>query len=612
MACPFIVLVQAVDNESVAADQVPPNAADGVQYIGSDQCIDCHKDQHQSFLRTMHSKAAQVTDVASEPPPSTFLHQPSGHRYEVAVDDGKMFHREHLLDNNGDVAATTEHQMVMTLGSGTHAKSYLSRKGEFSIESPITYYSDDKKWSMSPGYDVPSHRSFRRTVTARCVFCHVGSIQQIDENPYKFEILEPKIGCERCHGPGELHAKRHRENPNWSDDPELAGNDDSIVNPVSLTRELSESICQQCHCQGVQQVEVTDKDEWDFRPGLSLTDYRVDFQFRLDGDNAMRLVGHVEQMHESKCYTETETLTCITCHDPHDPPAAGNLVEYHRDKCFQCHDNQSCGKTHADRIAANGNDCAKCHMPRRDTNVSHFALHNHRIGIHNVVPKEASEITARFEPILDVSHLPDWEQQRLRGLAKYELHRRMGGDPKFATYNIEATGELIQVKTRGKADADVDAALVWLAWEQGQNPIAENIAREILKRENKQSMPRIVASHILAKIEFQNRKFPEALELYRSLSKMHRDGSDIYYLGLAEQNNRNSEKAIEALEYSLEIEPSQTAAHIALQAIYQSTGQPEKAEEHRLAAEQNQLIQQRQAAASRSQSKKSEIDADSP
>ena len=599
----LILIMDALNGQNACSQQSNdsshslPNANLSVKYVGTQKCVECHKDQHSSFLRTLHSKAAQVTDPTKEPKPGAFDHTLSGNRYEVKVIGDQMFHRELLKGSDDKTVATTEHEMVMTLGSGTHAKSYLLREGDFYVQSPITYFEDDHKWSMSPGYDEPTTRSFRRTLTARCVFCHVGSIDQVNNNPYKFEILEAKIGCERCHGPGELHVQRHLKNPNWSDDPKLVGTDDTIVNPDSLPRELSESICQQCHCQGVQNVDVTGKDEWDYRPGLNLADFRADFQFRTEGDDAMRLVGHVEQLHQSKCYTETETLTCVTCHDPHDPPTADNLVQYNRDKCFQCHQNDACGKPLAERKTTNSNDCAMCHMPRRDTNVSHFALHNHRIAVHKEKPKPAGAVTQYFEPILKLGHLPKSEQLRLTGLAKYEMYRRFGGSPKFADYTVKATEDLIQVRQAGKADDEVNAALAWLAHEQGQAKIAEQLASGILNAQRGESMPRIVAAHVMAKVMFDRREFAKALALYRTLDGYHRDGSDTYFLGLAEANNRNTDKAIAALKRSIEIEPSQLGAHAALRAIYQSIGQEQQAKVHEQAVKQNQAIQARRSKA---------------
>ncbi|MGV3483702.1 MAG: tetratricopeptide repeat protein [Planctomycetaceae bacterium] len=563
-----------------------------IKYIGSEQCVTCHREQQEGFAATLHHKTARLTDVALEPPPAAFIHEASGHRYEVEVANGKMFHSEQRRSVNGDPIGVTKQQVTVTLGSGENSTSYLSRIGQFHIESPITYFNDVKRWSMSPGYEAASHLSFRRAVSVGCVFCHVGSIKQFDHNPYKFEIVETKISCERCHGPGELHLKRHQASASERGRASLDRSDDTIVNPQALSRELSEAICQQCHCQGAVELPVAGRGTWDFRPGRRLTDYRVDFQFGSTGDDSMSLVGHVEQLHQSKCYTETTTLTCITCHDPHHSPDQDKSVQYHREKCIQCHKDESCGEEHETRLLANGNDCSACHMPRRETNVAHFALRNHRIGIHSQTSQPTDSVATNVSPILDISHLPPAEQRRLKSLAKYELFRRRGGDPKFAALMDQATSELIALKNEGVANADVDAALVWLAWEQGQAPIAESIARDILARDQGETEPRIVATHTLARILLDRKEYASAISLYRSLEKMHRDSSHSYFLGLAEQNNGNSAEAIHALKRSLEIDPSQLAAYRALQVIHESLGQPELAKKYADIAEQNELLNQ--------------------
>ncbi|TWT94336.1 cytochrome c3 family protein [Neorhodopirellula pilleata] len=550
-------------------------------YIGSAQCVACHQDQFLGYRDTLHNQTARQTDVALEPKPGNFVHHPSQNRYEVKISGNRMVHCEQRLSTDGNLIGETAFPMDVTLGSGTNSTSYLTKIGSFHIESPITHFSDDETWYMSPGYESRSHLSFRRAVTVGCVFCHVGSIQQINHNPYKFEIREQTIGCERCHGPGKVHAERHRSN-----DLKIA---DTIVNPRSLNRELSEAICQQCHCQGAVELPVAGRDTWDFRPGQRLTDYRVDFQFRSEGSDAMSLVGHVEQLHSSKCYTQSDTLTCITCHDPHQTPTKENRLEFNRSQCLQCHQDESCVVPQISRIDANANDCVTCHMPRRDTTVAHFALHNHRIGIHSDSSTPMAADSTEVEPILDIGDLPLAEQKRLRALVKYELFRRRGGDPRFATLLPLATAELIQVKQNGAADAEVDAALVWLAWEQGQAQIAESLAHEILANEPTETNPRIVATHTLARMQLNRGQFAQAIERYHELESMHRDSSHSYFRGLAEQNHGSSDKAIEALKRSLEIDPSQIAAHRALEAIYQSTNQNSLAEKHNQAAMQNQL-----------------------
>ena len=140
-------------------------------------------------------------------------------------------------------------------------------------------------------------------------------------NEYDVEVIEPAIGCERCHGPGELHVAWHEGAlPNLYSDagrstPAEGAKDNTIVNPARLSRELSEAVCQQCHLQGDVQVTVRGRRHDSFRPGFPLSDFR--HEYRLFASSDMTVVGHVEQMQQSRCYTESDSLTCTTCHDPH-------------------------------------------------------------------------------------------------------------------------------------------------------------------------------------------------------------------------------------------------------------------------------------------------------
>ena len=332
-----------------------------------------------------------------------------------------------------------------TVGSGHHAKSYLFREGEFFGQSPLTWYEEPDALRMSPGFESGSMPSFHRKIGSECVFCHVGSIDRLDHNPYKFEIVETTIGCERCHGPGELHAKRYRENPNWS------GEDLTIVNPDSLPRELSEAVCQQCHLQGVSWCMTTGHDVWDFRPGQRVTDVRVDYQFALGGGGGMRIVGHVEQMHASECYKQTETMTCVTCHDPHNPVPKEERIDFFRSVCLDCHEDEACGKPHGERMQLADNNCYQCHMPRADTNVTHAAFHHHQIAVHTDAPEPALKPKLELIPVLDVSYLPEREQIRCVNVAKVLQLRGDPNNPDYDHFGHEATESLIRLKGSGRS-----------------------------------------------------------------------------------------------------------------------------------------------------------------
>src|SRR5947209_15630053 len=110
-------------------------------------------------------------------------------------------------------------------------------------------------------------------------------------------------------------------------------------------------------------------------------------------------------MRLSKCYRASEgKMTCITCHDPHVQPQAGEAPEYFRAKCLTCHTEKSCTAPLAERARQDPADnCIACHMPKRDVKViSHSVLTNHRIVAHpqEPFPEEAFNMTTPQLPDL--------------------------------------------------------------------------------------------------------------------------------------------------------------------------------------------------------------------
>jgi predicted CXXCH cytochrome family protein len=571
----------------------PANADPSVKYVGTERCIECHKDQHESYLKTTHSRSAERVDPEREPQPGGFEHELSGHSYQVLHRDGKLIHQETLRGVDGEALAVTAVPIEFTMGSGAHGKSYVFRSGPFFGQSPVSWFQETKKWGMSPGYDVPHHPGFRRNVGIGCFFCHVGSIDRKQGNPNDFTVLEEKIGCERCHGPGELHVAKYRADPN------ATGEDNTIVNPAKLSRALAEAVCQQCHLQAAGKAYVSGRHEWDYRPGLPLTDFRVDYQYQL-GDDTMRIVGHVEQLHMSECYKQTETLTCVTCHDPHHTPPPENSVQYYRSICLKCHQDESCGKPRAERIELAANDCSQCHMPKKDTDVTHAAFRHHRIGIHSKEAVENLDVIAGLSPVLDISSLSKTEQLRCEALAKFQVAQADPGNPNFQNYGIDAAKALIEVKNTGKADADADTILATLAFDQGQGAIAANIAQQVVSREQQPSRARIEALRLLAQLAFQRRDNDQAVKLYREVNQYQRNAYDLYHQGMAEQNAGNTPQAVAALQKSIDVDPSQVEAHRALSAILHSIGRDAEANKHDEAVRKNGARMQKLLQKSRS------------
>jgi Flp pilus assembly protein TadD len=305
-----------------------------------------------------------------------------------------MIHHEWAAGPDGKVLAGTELEVKYAVGSGRNGRSYLIDRGGFLFQSPITWYPRDHRWDLSPDYHV-QNQHFGRVVLSECLFCHANRANPVPAatNRYQEPIFQGEaIGCERCHGPGQLHVER-RAKPQ-----EVPGPDDTIVNPERLPAALREEVCHQCHLQTEQRVVHRGVSIWDYRPGLPLEYFLTDFAAPRKTAQGTRFVGQVEQVAMSRCFRESDgRLGCISCHDPHRLPESSEKTAYYRGKCLACHEDtpaRQARRPGVDRPAASlasecrlaylvrlqsSNNCTQCHMPATGTTVAHTSGTDHRI-----------------------------------------------------------------------------------------------------------------------------------------------------------------------------------------------------------------------------------------
>jgi hypothetical protein len=408
-----------------------------VRYVGDDACADCHPSISKSFhLHPMGRSLAPISTASVIERFAAENHNPfeaSGFVYRAARQNERIVHSESI--KGGGVESRAE--MAYAVGSGRRGRSYLIDHDGFLFQSPVSWYPLKGVWDLSPGYDE-FNQHFSRPIIGACLFCHCNQVEPDAHaaNRYATPIFRGHaIGCERCHGPGQLHVDRQ------SSVKVANGVDTSIVNPRRLDHPLREAVCQQCHLQGEARILVRGRSEFDYRPGLPLSRFVADFVRPADQRPENKFVGTVEQMYASRCFLSSAgeaKLGCISCHDPHVLPALDQREGFFRDRCLECHKDRGCSLPAPVRLAQSATDsCIACHMPKRSGSVVHTAITDHTIPRHasdptsrakaNAWPRAGQAPLMAFPP--DSPSASDADRNRSLGLALVDAARKTTSGP---------------------------------------------------------------------------------------------------------------------------------------------------------------------------------------
>jgi tetratricopeptide (TPR) repeat protein len=294
--------------------------------------------------------------------------------FEFSAESGPegMVHEAVRRDAAGHVLTEIRMPAAFVVGSGTRGRSYLLNRDGYLFQSPLSWFSQKNAWDLSPTFET--FYPPERVVEGSCLFCHSNQVEAVEHtrNRYEAPIFRGHaIGCERCHGPGELHEK---------DPGKIDGIDHSIVNPRHLDTARREAVCQQCHLQGVVRFERRGRKTFDYRPGLPLDAFWAVFVLPPGSPELQRAVGQVEQMYSSRCFKASNgAMGCVSCHDPHALPAPAQKAEYYRERCLKCHQANDCSEKPEVR-QRKADYCAACHMTTfKSSNIAHTAVTDHRI-----------------------------------------------------------------------------------------------------------------------------------------------------------------------------------------------------------------------------------------
>jgi hypothetical protein len=554
------------------------NTRPDARYVGSEACRSCHEEAHASFRSTGMGRSMAAVDAARAPPDAVFDHPPSKRRYQVRRKDGQMWHRELLLTGQEELLLA-EYPVKWVVGSGDHARTYGVEVDGFLVESPVTWYTARKAWALSPGYEEGGELGFLRGIDAACLACHAGKAEAVDRSWHRIHVWEAAISCERCHGPGSLHVARHK--PAGRRKPEPV--DYTIVNPAHLSRDLAEAICQQCHLRSTAVVPARGRKLADFRPGLPLEDFQHAYVFDT-ADNAMTVVGHVEQMHHSRCYQASKSFSCLTCHNPHDEPRGADRDRSYNSVCTSCHKPQQCTVSKA-RLKKESptNNCVHCHMPRSPTEVPHLAFTHHRVGIHDRGHAGGGSAArpggAELRPFFDLSRLGDVDRKRSLGLG-YVLAAEQEKDAwRKARYQEQALALLSEVAGGGLRDPVLDASLAVLRCSMRLDDWVAD-ARRALAQPDLGSLDRANVLFLVAGADAQEGRPAEAARALRELTRARRHPIDWLLLAQCEEELGNQAAAEKALTTAVGINPRLWTVHKRLAESYRRQGDAKRAAWH--------------------------------
>src|ERR1035438_2263734 len=312
-------------------------------------CAPCHAREAAQLLKSpMGSSLAPPSPLAG----GHVARKNSGIEISISDREGRMIHS---LSANG---LTAEYPVAYQIGAGKIGYTYMVRIGDYLYESPASWYKQHG-WDTSPGYDRMASPDFDRLIDSQCLFCHADNGKFVGGRGAGLSgvALNP-IGCDRCHGPGEEHARQPSAK--------------NIINPSKLPPRARNSICEQCHLEGETRLLNPGKTWQDFHPGDELE--RTAAIYLLTQKNReVKAVEQAEQLALSQCVRSSGgKLWCATCHNPHGQ--TGDRVSQIRGVC------QSCHSTLSKAAHAAVTECVSCHMPRlTPDDIPHTASTDHRI-----------------------------------------------------------------------------------------------------------------------------------------------------------------------------------------------------------------------------------------
>jgi tetratricopeptide (TPR) repeat protein len=358
-------------------------------YVGIQACQACHAERVKEFKETRHYLACMPPNPSQMP--AAFesgqdkLRTSNPDLHFKMVKEGGEYILQTIRTRPDAPPQTLSSVISFVYGQGgTADQVYFGWRDNRLFELPVTRLLPQDAWGATK-FDVHRDGDFSREVTPRCLECHNVWFKQTPGTLNEYDRHDMLLGvtCEKCHGAGRNHVDWHQANPGAKAAKE-------IIHPGHLSRESLMAVCGQCHSNTAKYRA----EPFTYRPGEPLDNYFKTLNSQFPEDD--HVANQDKYLRQSQCYEHSETMTCVTCHNPHRREEHATAAR--QATCLQCHSSEKC--TDRPQLPAEIRDnCIGCHMPlvnkiqvhfftSQDAYVSPATRYEHRIGIYPLQRQE--------------------------------------------------------------------------------------------------------------------------------------------------------------------------------------------------------------------------------
>src|SRR5579883_2121191 len=205
--------------------------------------------------------------------------------------------------------------LLWAYGTGVVGQAFVFQKNGVYAEAEAAFYPVLGKLDVVAGLERAAPRTLEQAfglplipiAAQQCIACHTTAA--VVEGKLRVRTMIRGVTCEACHGPGARHAAEMKKLARAGQSGETF-----IFNPARLDPEDLENFCGVCHRTSERVI----------REGLHGLDTVHYEPYRLE---------------MSQCWIMTQRITCITCHNPHEP--LQRTAAAYDSACLSCHPGQA-------------------------------------------------------------------------------------------------------------------------------------------------------------------------------------------------------------------------------------------------------------------------------